>query len=73
MIKKTVISKINATGAMRRSVPSQKRISKLDRTKPTIYCSIENDPFVTYMVKTIWLEDLNKFIYPPYVECEYVE
>ena len=71
--KKTVISKINATGAMRQSKSGIKTNDKISgRALKKAYCSIDNDNITTYVQKKEWVISLNDYLFPPYVECEYV-
>jgi hypothetical protein len=73
MAKKTVVSKINATGAMRQNIGATKTIDKASgRALRRIYCSIDNDNVTTYVQKKEWVISLNDFLFPPYVECNYV-
>ncbi len=73
MAKKTVVSKINAVGAMRQNVQSTKTIDTFSgRALRRIYCSIDNDNVTTYVQKKEWVISLNDYLFPPYVECEYV-
>ena len=74
--KKIVASKINAIGAMRQFKTDGKskglfdQISDKALKKP--YCSIDSDNITTYVQKREWVINLNDYLYPPYVECEYV-
>ena len=73
MNKKTIVSKINAIGAMRENIKSTKTIDKPNgRALRKIYCSIDNDSVTTYVQKKSWVVTLNDYLFPPYVECEYV-
>ena len=76
MNKRVVISRDNYTGSMRKTIAfnkSENRISgnELNIGKP--YCSIDNDNITTYVQKQVWGNRIFRYIYPPYVECEYVE
>ena len=73
MAKKIVISRINAIGAMRDSAPKAKTVDKISgRALKKVYCSIDNDSVTTYVQKKEWVISLNDYLFPPYVECEYV-
>jgi hypothetical protein len=76
---KTIYSKINSVGAIRYNKPSSKFFDKscgcdekiTDNTKKNS-CSRDNDSITTYMQKKTWVIALNDYLFPPYVECEYV-
>ena len=74
--KKIVASKINAIGAMRQFTTNGKSKglsdSFSDKALKKAYCSIDNDNITTYVQKREWVITLNDYLYPPYVECEYV-
>jgi hypothetical protein len=73
-MKKTIVSKINAIGAMRQNKTNLKTIDKpSERALRQIYCSIDNDNITTYVQKKEWVITLNDYLFPPYVECEYVQ
>lgn len=35
-------------------------------------CSDISDNLTTYVLKSTWVTALNNYLFPPYVECEYV-
>lgn len=74
--QKIVSSKINAIGAMRvfKTDGKYKGFSDefSDRALKKPYCSIDNDNVTTYVQKKEWNISLNDYLFPPYVECEYV-
>ena len=74
--KKIVASKINAIGAMRQFKTDGKSKGLFDQISDKAlkkaYCSIDNDSITTYVQKKEWIPNLNEYLYPPYVECEYV-
>ena len=73
MAKKIVISRINSIGVMRQATPNRKVIDKIsDRALKKVYCSIDNDSVTTYVQKKEWVISLSDYLFPPYVECEYV-
>jgi hypothetical protein len=71
--KKVVVSKINAVGAIRQNSLSAKSSDQTGLGITTaISCSLEFDNKTTYMQEKIWSLSLNDYLYPPYVECDYV-
>ena len=71
--KRIVISRIRATGSMRSALPNTKTIDQKDgRALKKGYCSYDNDSITTYVQKKEWVINLNDYLFPPYVECEYV-
>ena len=71
--KRIVISRIRATGSMRSALPNTKSIDNIDgRALKKNYCSYDNDNVTTYVQKKEWVINLNDYLFPPYVECEYV-
>jgi hypothetical protein len=74
--KKIVSSKINGIGVMRQFVTQGKSKGISDqingRALKKAYCGIDNDNITTYVQKRQWVISLNDYLYPPYVECEYV-
>lgn len=73
MNKKIVVSKINTIGSMRQNIGTNKTLDKPSgRALRRIYCSIDNDNLTTYVQDKVWVITLNDFLFPPYVECEYV-
>ena len=71
--KRIVISRIKATGSMRSALPNTKSIDNIDgRALKKNYCSYDNDNVTTYVQKKEWVINLNDYLFPPYVECEYV-
>ena len=74
--KKIIASKTNATGAMRQFTTNGKSKGLADplsgRALKKAYCSVDNDNITTYVQKREWVLTLNDYLYPPYVECEYV-
>jgi hypothetical protein len=71
--KKTVISRINSIGAMRQNITGVQVNDKISgRALKKAYCSIDNDSITTYVQKKEWVISLNDYLFPPYVECEYV-
>lgn len=74
--KKIIASKINATGAMRTFTQGGKSKGLFDqfsdKALKKAYCSIDNDSITTYVQKKEWVASLSEYLYPPYVECEYV-
>ena len=71
--KRIVISRIKATGSMRSALPNTKSIDNIDgRALKKNYCSYDNDNVTTYVQKKEWVITLNDYLFPPYVECEYV-
>lgn len=72
--KKVVISKINAPSAMRNIQQTTKNDQKISgRALDKNYCSEDYDSITTYVQLKVWSIELTKYLYPPYVECEYVE
>jgi hypothetical protein len=68
-----VISRIRATGSVRMTTPTTKTIDQVDgRALKKAYCSYDNDNITTYVQKKEWAINLNDYLFPPYVECEYV-
>jgi hypothetical protein len=68
-----VVSKIRATGSMRSALPNTKTRDQIDgRALKNAYCSYDNDNITTYVQKKEWVINLNDYLFPPYVECEYV-
>jgi hypothetical protein len=74
--KKIIITKINAIGALRQNIPSllssptNDQFSGRGLKRP--YCSYDNDNVTSYVQKKEWDIALNDYLFPPYVECEYV-
>ena len=71
-----IITRDNIAGASRNIVPSYKR--GFDDTfgsnaNKTPSCSLISDEITTYVSNKVWDTNLQNFIYPPYVECEYVD
>lgn len=75
MSNKIIISRIDGIGVARKIVTSGKTKGIVDRftNALTNYCSDISDNTVTYMRKKVWDDDISDFLFPPYVECEYVE
>lgn len=74
--KKVVISKINSVGSVR-NFKTRNKIAgapnQIDgRALEDNYCSEDNDSITTYVQLKNWSVELTKYIYPPYVDCEYV-
>ena len=75
--KKIIISRINAIGALRqnpmtlKSKPTNDNFSGRALKKP--YCSYDNDNITTYVQQKEWNIINNNYLFPPYVECEYVD
>jgi hypothetical protein len=44
----------------------------LQRNVDAIKCSPESDGTTTYVQKKEWVEAIENYQYPPYVDCEYV-
>ena len=44
----------------------------LQRNVDAIKCSPESDGTTTYVQKKEWVEVIENYQYPPYVDCEYV-
>lgn len=38
-----------------------------------IYCSELSDNKTTYVQKKVWTKEIKNYLYPPYVDCGYVE
>jgi hypothetical protein len=58
---------------MRSALPNTKSIDNIDgRALKKSYCSYDNDNVTTYVQKKEWVINLNDYLFPPYVECEYV-
>ncbi len=58
---------------MRQNVGSVKTTNKIsDRALKKAYQSIDNDNITTYVQKKIWIVGLNDYLFPPYVEPNYV-
>lgn len=76
MNKKIVISRINSSGSVRNFKTGNKSTgisNQIDgRALADNYCSEDNDNITTYVQLKQWSIELTKYIYPPYVECEYV-
>lgn len=74
--KKIVGSKMNGIGVMRQFKTDGKTKGISDQISgkalKKAYCSIDNDNITTYVQKRLWVINLNDYLYPPYVECEYV-
>lgn len=45
---------------------------KYNAAYSTIACSNLSDNKTTYVQKKVWNIEMKNFIYPPYVECDYV-
>jgi len=74
MVKnKTVITKIVTPGAMRQSVRKDDFTQRIDKRATKIACSAESDGVTTYVQLKEWDIETQNYLYPPYVECEYVE
>jgi hypothetical protein len=72
--KKIIVSKINAIGAMRQNLKSLKTTDQPSgNALRKIFCSKDNDNVTTYVQKKEWVISLNDFLFPPYVDCEYVQ
>ena len=71
---KIIISRINAVSALRNRTPGLTKTEGGRVNAADIpYCSYEHDNLTTYVRKKEWVIELNAFIFPPYVECFYVE
>jgi hypothetical protein len=71
--KRVVISKINGTGVVRQNTTSKVFKDRFEGkllNEPS--CSIDSDNLTTYVQIREWVIDKNDYLYPPYVECEYV-
>lgn len=76
MNRKTVITKINTIGAMRRFTPKGRTegiVNTQLKNPRNLICSDIHDPFTTYVRKLVWNNISKDYLFPPYVECEYVE
>lgn len=71
--KKVVISRINTAGSIRQFKTTDKSLDTFDgKSLKAVLCDSENDNKTTYVQKKIWSVTLNDYLFPPYVDCEYV-
>jgi hypothetical protein len=70
---KIIISKANEIGSLRNMGSGDNKTTKIGgKVIKHIYCSYDNDSVTTYVQQKEWIPTLNDYLYPPYVECEYV-
>jgi hypothetical protein len=73
-MNKITTSKDDGIGVVRQSVDFTKSVDPRSGSSLNIpKCSYESDNVTTYVLKSVWSTALNNFIFPPYVECEYVD
>jgi hypothetical protein len=69
--KRIIISKINAVGAVRNATTKTFKDQVENKSKP-FSCSIDSDSLTSYVQKKEWVITKSDYLYPPYVECDYV-
>jgi hypothetical protein len=70
--KRVVISKINGTGVVRQNTTSKVYKDQIENKSKAFSCSIDSDSLTSYVQKKEWVITKSDYLYPPYVECEYV-
>lgn len=66
-------SKQDGIGVVNQNAPYNKVVREQKGTLNLPRCSYESDSVTTYVLKSVWHQELNSFLFPPYVECEYVD